>query len=82
MQLLLAILDELLERSKEEYVCSLHIALLYADLGEIDQTFEYLKRGYEKREIAYAYIRPSPLSRLLGTDPRFIALLKKMGLEE
>jgi adenylate cyclase len=77
-----AILDELLERSKKEYVPPMFIALLYADLGEIDQAFEYLEKGYEKRDIWFSFIKSMPLSRLLGTDPRFISLLKKMGLED
>ena len=76
-----AILDELVERSKKEYVSSLVIAQLYAFIGEIDKAFEYLEKGYERRELEYGTIRLSPLSRILRGDPRFIALLKKMGLE-
>ena len=77
-----AILDGLLERSKKEYVSSFAIALLYAALGEIDQTFEYLEDGYEKRDIYLYFVKSLPLSRLLRTDPRYIAFLKKMGLED
>ena len=75
-----AILDELLERSKKEYVSSLYIAILNADLGEIDQAFEYLEKCYEKRDIGLYLIKSSPLSQLLRTDPRFIAFFKKDGI--
>ena len=76
-----AILDELVERSKKEYVSPLVIAQLYAFIGEIDKAFEYLEKGYERRELEYGTIRLSPLSHVLRSDPRFIALLKKMGLK-
>ncbi|MFC1534729.1 hypothetical protein ACFLZG_06535 [Thermodesulfobacteriota bacterium] len=56
--------------------------VLYADLGDIDQSLEYLEKGYEEREIEYYYIKFSPPFRMLRTDPRFIALLKKMGLAD
>ena len=77
-----AILDELLERSNKEYVPLFSIASLYAYLGEIDRTFEYLEKGYEKREIVgFHHIKILPIFNLLRTHPRFIAFLKKMGLE-
>ena len=76
-----AILDELIERSKKEYVSPMFIALLYADLGEIDQKFEYLEKGYEKRDIWFSFIKAFTSLHFLRTDPRFIAFLKKMGLE-
>ena len=78
-----AILNELLERSKKEYVSFVDIALLSANLEEFDQAFEYLEKSYEKRDIWLSQIRfLIPLSHILYTDPRFIAFLKKMGLEE
>jgi hypothetical protein len=77
-----AILDELLERSKKEHMSPFIIALLYADLGEKDQAFEYLEKGYEKRDIWLSFIKWLTLSYFLRTDPRFIAFLKKMGLED
>ena len=77
-----AILDELLERSKKEYVHSTSIVLLYADLGEMDQAYEYLEKGYEKRDMHFALIKLSTMSHFISMDPRFIAFLKKMGLED
>ena len=76
-----AILDEIIESSKKEDVPYIYIASLYADLGEIDQAFEYLEKCYEKRDLSLSFIKIWPLSQLLRTDPRFIALLRKMRLE-
>jgi len=76
------ILNRLLEESEMKSVPTFAIASLFADLGEIDQVFEYLERGYERREgIGFPIIRLMPLSRLLSADPRFIAFLKKTGLD-
>jgi adenylate cyclase len=76
-----AILDELIERSKKEYVSPLFIAFLCADLGEMDRMFEYLEKGYETCDTFFTYIKSFRQFHQLRTDPRFIAFWKKMGLE-
>ena len=50
--------------------------------GEIDHAFKYLEKDYEKRDINFSLIKTITSWHCLGTDPRFIALLKKMGLED
>ena len=77
------ILNELLQRSKKEYVSPVYIALLYAGLGQVDQTFEYLEKGYENQDIWLSYITiVMSLSDILHTNPRFPAFLKKIGLKD
>ncbi|MFC1863103.1 tetratricopeptide repeat protein [Thermodesulfobacteriota bacterium] len=75
------ILNELLERSKEEYVSLVIIARLNAELGEMEQTFECLEKAYETRDFALFTVK-AMMFPLLGTDPRLIAFLKKIGLED
>jgi tetratricopeptide (TPR) repeat protein len=77
-----AILEELLERSKKEHVPASVMAQFCAWLGKMNRTFEYLEEGYEKRDLSLYAIKLWPLSNVLRTDPRFIAFLKKMGLNE
>jgi TolB-like protein/Tfp pilus assembly protein PilF len=69
------VLDELLERSKKEYVTPFAIALLYADLGEVEKAMEYLETGYEKRDIFFLFFRID-----YHNDDRFNAFFKKIGL--
>jgi tetratricopeptide (TPR) repeat protein len=56
------------------------IALVYAALGEIDLAFAWLEKAYERRAEALCNSKTDPkLDRLRG-DPRFAALLKRIGL--
>lgn len=54
------------------------IALVYAGLGEREQALDWLERT-PKQALAYVAIDPS--FRSLHGEPRFHALLKKVGLE-
>ncbi len=78
------ILLTLIERKKTEYVSSENIARIYIGLGEYDKAFEWLNRAYEERDpflvIINSFWRVYYTSVL--SDPRFKALLKKMGLPE
>jgi len=75
------VLDGLMERSKEEYVSPYNIAIIYFALGENDKGFEWLDKGYEERDHWLCYLKIDPPFDSVRSDPRFIALLKKMGLE-
>lgn len=56
------------------------IAQLYALIDESDKAFEWLDIAYEKNDFYLTIIKISPFFDNLRTDPRYIALLKKMGL--
>ena len=68
-------MDELLERSKNEYVAPSVFASLYADLGEISQAYEFLEESYAKRDIFFVIFIVK-----YRNDPRFNAFFKKVGL--
>lgn len=57
------------------------IAVLYALRGKTDKAFESLQQAYESREIALNVKFDRRLNSL-HSDPRFNALLKKMGVGE
>ena len=56
------------------------IALVYGALGEIDRAFEYLDRAYEIDPAELGLIASDPSADPLRDDPRFDALLEKLGL--
>ena len=74
-------LDDLIERSKQRHVPNASIALIYSALGNKDKAFEYLDKAYEAYD-SWLFQLHDPVWDLLRDDPRFKALLKKMGLEE
>ncbi|MFC2142624.1 tetratricopeptide repeat protein, partial [Acidobacteriota bacterium] len=57
-------------------------ALMYAWLGEADKVFVHLKRSYESRYYRMTFLKALPVFEKYHSDPRFKALLKKMGLDE
>lgn len=78
----LEMLNQLDKLSKERYVSSFNRAYIYIALGDMDQAFEYLEKSYVEREILLTYIKVWPYYDPIRSDPRFKALLKKMGLPE
>jgi TolB-like protein/DNA-binding winged helix-turn-helix (wHTH) protein/cytochrome c-type biogenesis protein CcmH/NrfG len=55
-------------------------AEVYAWRGEKDKAFEWLDRAYELHDASFIYYTFDPLLRNLHDDPRYGALLKKLGL--
>jgi TolB-like protein/Tfp pilus assembly protein PilF len=74
------VMDELEELSKQRYVSSYHIALIYTGLGEKDRAFEWLEKAYEERSDLLVYLKVEPRLDRLRSDPRFTRLLHRMGL--
>jgi tetratricopeptide (TPR) repeat protein len=58
------------------------IASIHALVGETEESFDWLERGYRERDPQMIYLKAYPLFDPLRSDPRFIALLRRMGLEE
>lgn len=76
------ILAELNEISKERYVSPYRFALIHEALGERDRAFGYLEQAYQERSVwlIHVHLRVDPRFKPLHGDPRFAALLTKMGL--
>jgi adenylate cyclase len=78
----LQMLNDLLERSKHIHVSPCDIAYIHVALGENDLCIEYLEKAYEEHENELRFLKVEPLFENIRSDPRFKALLKKIGLEE
>ena len=57
------------------------IAGFYFYLGEKDKGFEWLERSYSRREFFLLEITYDPQLDDVRTDPRYLAMLKKLGLD-
>ncbi len=58
------------------------IAIYYIGLGEFDQAFRWLDIAYKEKNFLIPYINNDPRFDPVRSDPRFIELLKKIGLDK
>jgi serine/threonine protein kinase/tetratricopeptide (TPR) repeat protein len=75
--------DEALRVLIEKYAegFAYQIAQVRAERRETDAAFEWLERAYEQRDAGLAMLKSSTEFRNLYGDPRWPALIRKMGLE-
>ena len=77
------VLSDLLERSKQQYVPPMIIGRFYINTGEVDQAFDWLKRGLEERDPMVLWLGLlSKRLAFLRLDPRFIEVMEKTGLDK
>ena len=76
------LLETAIEDSKQGYVRSMYFASTYAALGEKDQAFAWLEKAYHERDGQLMFLKVDPPLDNLRSDPRFTALLKKVGFEQ
>ncbi len=78
----LAVLDELKQLSAQEYVPATSIAIIYAGLGEKDQAFTWLEKGYQEHAFQMQWLNEEPRWDSLRSDPRFADLVRRVGLPQ
>jgi Tfp pilus assembly protein PilF len=76
------VLNNLLERSKQEYVPPMAFADLYFALEENDQGFQWFEKACEIHDPGLTWLKVHPIYDSIRSDPRYTALLKKMNLED
>ena len=62
-------LEELKQLSAREYVPAPSMAIAYAGLGEKDQAFAWLEKGYEERAFQMQWLKIEPRWDSLRSDP-------------
>ena len=71
-----------LRLAKQHYVDPADIAFNHAELGDKDQAIAWLEKGYAEKSNLMVWIKVVPELDSLHSDPRYIALLKKIGLPQ
>jgi serine/threonine protein kinase/tetratricopeptide (TPR) repeat protein len=66
--------------SNAEYIPHVAFARIYAGMGDTDRVVESLWAAVEQRESVLPLIRSEPHFRNLHEDPRFIEILREIGL--
>jgi len=74
-------LDQLLELADAGEGKYVNAAAALAQMDQPDRAMAYLEKSVEAREVNNAFIRIDPDFEPLYNDPRFLALLERMGLE-
>jgi serine/threonine protein kinase/Flp pilus assembly protein TadD len=74
-------LAQLIRQSEAGRQKQVAIAGGYLALGERDSSFHWLDKAYELRDGSLPWVRLMPMFDDLRSDPRYVALMKKMGLE-
>ena len=67
-------------QSKSRYVSPVELASYHAQLGEKEQTLALLNEGYELHSPDILYIQTEPAYGFVHADPRYRALVQKVGL--
>ena len=75
----LGILKELTTMSMQRYVTPMDFAVIFAGLGDVDSTFQWLENAYETRatrvhELSWMYFDG------VRSDPRYSDLIRRLGL--
>lgn len=73
-------LAELLAISKEKYVSPYNVAMIYNGLDERDKVITWLERGIEVHDPRMIFLTVEPKWHNLKGDPRFDAIVRKVGL--
>jgi len=74
------LLWELEAKLEAESRLALMAAMVFAALGEKDRAFERLQLAFQIREPGLLFLKVSPWAEPLRSDPRYGALLERLGL--
>jgi serine/threonine-protein kinase len=75
-----ALLNELTSISNQRYISPAYMAAIHVALGERNLAMDWLDKAYEQRSSSLAMLKVNPRFDSLRTTPRFVALVKKIGL--
>jgi Flp pilus assembly protein TadD len=76
-----AVLTEVEQLATERYVSPYRLALIHTGLGDIDAMFHGLQQACDKRAVGLVNVAAEPRFTALCADPRYHAMLRRMGLE-
>jgi len=72
------LIETLVSSEPNRYLPPFHIALAYAGLGDKDAAIRWLERGYDEHGSFMDGLNVTVAFDVLRSDPRFVALLKRM----
>jgi TolB-like protein/DNA-binding winged helix-turn-helix (wHTH) protein/Flp pilus assembly protein TadD len=76
-----ALLSALRDQSTKRYVSPFNMAVIYGGLGDRQHTMEWLDKAYAERSPSLSLLKLSPAFDSVRSDPRFVSLVRRIGLE-
>src|SRR5688572_1089996 len=73
-------LEAVKKKMQHDYVSPVEVATLYIALGDNEKAIDWAERAYDQRRGWMAYLNVHPILDPLRGEPRFRALVRKMGL--
>jgi serine/threonine protein kinase/tetratricopeptide (TPR) repeat protein len=74
------ILEDLNRQAAHRYVDAYGIAVIYLGLAEPEKTFAYLEKAYAERSTSIPWLKVEPRFDPVRSDPRYLDLLRRVGL--
>jgi DNA-binding winged helix-turn-helix (wHTH) protein/TolB-like protein len=68
------------ENANRSYIDPYHLATMHARLGEKEQALKHLHKAFDERSSQLVFLKIDPTLDNLRSDPRFPALLRRIGL--
>ena len=78
----LKVLNELLDYSKQGLSVAYDLATVYISLGEKEKALTWLEKAVDEHDSYVRLLKNDFVFDPLRPEPRFVALLKKTGLEK
>jgi tetratricopeptide (TPR) repeat protein len=75
-------LDQILRQPGNRKFPPFVIATYYSRLGKTEEALEWLQRGYDERDFRMTMISVAWEFDNIRSDPRFVALVRKIGLPD
>ena len=76
-----AVLDELKTLSNQHYIPPVNIALVYNGIGDQDEALAQLETACDERDVRLPLLKVDPRWDSFRSNPRFVAILKRIGLQ-
>ena len=64
------------------YISPVDVATIHVGLGERDQAVEWLERALKERAYGLVFLPTDPRFDPVRSDPRFVAVMRRVGLQE
>jgi hypothetical protein len=68
------------ELSKHRYEDPAFIGFIYAKAGDKDQAFAWIEKGLKEKSDTIQYIKTNHMGDALHSDPRYVDMVKRMGM--
>jgi tetratricopeptide (TPR) repeat protein len=76
------VIEGLRTLSLHAYVDPYWMGAIYSGLRDKDRAFDFLEKGYREHSASMAFLKADPFWDNLRSDPRYSALLRRMGLPQ